>query len=227
MKKLNCLLIYIKSVLIKNKCKCKYNSETIKEDYKYLVQKDKLKYETEMSKIERTYIDTKSRLDEQNNNYNNINSCSPSLIAGDIVITNGTSFFGVAGHTGIFIAPNKILHISSYFNNPEVITVDEWVSRYNQSSYDYSDVYRPNFYTKYGVNASKWAKKMYENSKANYSLILDRSSTDPIYCSLIPWQGYKYGLGDFAVNSTATFGIITPYSLKREIKNNKYIGSLK
>ncbi len=190
-------------------------------EYKALVEKDKKRYEKKMRKIKRKYIDAKTITNDERK------FTSPLFFAsGDIVITNGTSFFGVAGHTGLFVSPTEILHISSYFNHPEIITISEWVNRYNKDALDYSDVYRPDYYITYGSNASKWARKTYENSKANYSLILDRTSTNPIYCSLIPWQGYKYGVGNFAVNSKSNYGIITPYSLRNEIVNNKYIGSL-
>ncbi len=192
------------------------SSDNINDEYLQILEEEKQLYEEKMENIERNYIDSNVAM----------NARTPYFVTGDVIITNATSSKGLTGHAGIFISPTEILHIQGPGYSPTVISINQWLSKYNTSSSHYSDVYRPGNYVTYGSNAGSWVKNTYRYSNASYQITNDRTSTNPTYCSIIPWQGYKYGIGSSAVSSSSEWGVITPYGLTDSITNNKYIGSL-
>ncbi len=162
----------------------------------------------------------------------NVNSI-PSLRKGDIIISNGTSSFGLTGHSGIAISENDILHIVGIGYTPDIISRERFYSNYIKKSSDWIKIYRPNVYL-YGSKAANWAERVYRYSNATYKINTDIYSTNETYCSKIVFQAYKFGANaEDAFNWTydsdtgyegngyyITFGIIAPYNLSSLIKSD-------
>lgn len=89
------------------------------------------------------------------------------LTAGDVLITNGTSFDGITGHAAIVVSPTEILHISGPGEKPKVVPKDEWMNEY--LSKGWVKVFRHENNT-VARKAAKWARETYENSNASYFL---------------------------------------------------------
>lgn len=246
MKKVKCLLVFMLlvgiilfvpnlSIAINNEISLKFISyeEFIKaqedgyigEDVTY---KDMLELALQDSKLE----------EELNNNdsfikvYDSRNLLSmakaPTLKAGDVIITNATSSFGLTGHAAIAINSNKILDIPAPKKLVRTQTVSSFISSYKNG---WIKVYRPTN-SAWGSKAANWAKINYENSKATYRITTDINSTKETYCSKIVFQAYKFGVGRSAFNTyfhsqgggytandyDAKRMIIPPYVLPQSLK---------
>lgn len=146
---------------------------------------------------------------EQRNSFSTMST--GKMQAGDIIITNGTSFSGLTGHAGIAISDTQILSIAGYGSKPATWSIANWEKKYHKESNSWSKVYRVNNPID-AVTAYAWAKKTYQNSNAIYDLSLNYAGTKYTYCSKIVWQAYRYGAGIHTV--TVPNGLIVlPYSL--------------
>ncbi|WP_102693686.1 C40 family peptidase [Rummeliibacillus pycnus] len=105
---------------------------------------------------------------------------------GDIIVTKNTSSYGIAGHTGIFISSNQILHTSGWKNEPYpiVFTKKQWEHRYGNSK-----VVRPKS-ASLGKKAASNAKKYFKDKKIPYSVGASLKSTKRTYCSQLVWYSY-------------------------------------
>lgn len=133
--------------------------------------------------------------------------------AGDIMITNGTSAFGLTGHAGIFLGNGTILSIAGPGSNPEALGILEWSRRYNSEPGDWTKIYRPSSIYQPSL-AESWAKNHYLNKKFSYGITTDLFSENPTYCSKIVWQAYFYasGYGQMGYKQPLT-KIALPYNL--------------
>lgn len=147
---------------------------------------------------------------EQRNSFSTMSTSK--MQAGDIIITNGTSFSGLTGHAGIAISHTQILSIAGPGSKPSVHTISDWKSRYQKTgSGNWSRVYRVSNPID-ATTAYPWAKKTYQNSNAGYNITPNYWGTKDTYCSKIVWQAYRYGAGIHTV--TVPNGLIVlPYSL--------------
>lgn len=145
---------------------------------------------------------------------------APALVRGDILISNGTSSFGLTGHAGIVVGANEILHIAGHGYVPKVIGFDSWTERYGKGKggNTKTEVYRISNWT-HRNNAADWARKTYEGSGANYSLMSSLDSFAWTYCSKIVWQAYHYGSSISLVNKPVS-DIATPYGLPDYFKSS-------
>lgn len=170
---------------------------------------------------------------EDTNTYSiNINSI-PYLKKGDIIITNGTSSFGLTGHSAIAIGGDEILHIAGPGEKPSILNRKEFYRKYIDSWYDWIKIYRP-YNSEYGKRAANWAEITYKNSNATYKINTNIFSTNETYCSKIVFQAYKFGVNtedafywtydtDTGYEGNGyyiTFGIILPYNLSSLIKSD-------
>ncbi|GEN57695.1 hypothetical protein GCM10012290_22950 [Halolactibacillus alkaliphilus] len=149
-------------------------------------------------------------------------STGPTLNKGDILVSNGTSSFGLTGHAGIAISSTQVLHISGAKNSkPLVITTKQWQDRYGivQGQKDgrtHTNVYRVGSRTN-AIRAANWAKINYQNKNYSYSISMNLPSKNPTYCSKIVWQAYD---SISAVKKPTTL-IATPYGLPGYFKTNQ------
>ena len=163
----------------------------------------------------------------------------PLLQKGDILITNGTSSYGITGHAGIAVGNDLILH-SPGKNEKETIHTDnreEFYDRYitKPDHKSWIKIYRPKNST-YGTKAANWAyNKYYGNKNVRYEINSNLLSFDTIYCSKLVWQAYRYGASDrnafndyhymdgiYPISSNyydLTSRIVTPYELDTMIKS--------
>lgn len=143
----------------------------------------------------------------------------PNLKKGDILITNGTSSFGLTGHSGIAIGEDIILHIAGPNQNPETQNRSQFYTNYIDDWNDWIKIYRP-YNSLYGENAANWAEKTYKNSNATYKINEDLYSTDETYCSKIVFQAYKFGANTpniFNEVYDENIGYYNPYELKKGV----------
>lgn len=154
----------------------------------------------------------------------------PSLAKGDVLITNGTSSYGLTGHAAIAIGSDEILSIDAPGENPSIKTRSAFYRKYKKSSSKWIKVYSPNK-SKWGKSAAQWASNNYENSNATYQINTDINGTSKTYCSKIVFQAYKFGAGRSSFNTyyhpQGEFDandydldniIILPYALPNSIK---------
>lgn len=190
------------------------------ENYQKLIELEILDsnfpYETwvEINSEERT-----NHLNSGLNNNNPMLMAAPALVRGDILISNGTSSFGLTGHAGIVVGSNEILHISGPGKVPVVISFNTWSNNYGKAKGGIinTEVYRISNWT-HRNNAADWARNKYENSGAGYNLLTSLDSFAYTYCSKIVWQAYYYGSSTPLVNFPAS-DIATPYGLPKYFKS--------
>jgi len=137
---------------------------------------------------------------------NSLDNYTPK--AGDILITNDTSYGGITGHTGIVTSSGKILH----YPNPNVGIKHETLAQWN-ARYDKTNVWRVSS-SIIANKAASWAYLNYyaTNSDAEYQINTDLYSKDPTYCSKLVWQAYYYGAGSSVIDAPLT-KIVRPYDL--------------
>ncbi len=144
-----------------------------------------------------------------------------TLNRGDILVTNGTSFAGITGHSGIAISDYEILHIPGPNHHPEVISLYDWNKTYSyKNPISWTKVYRHKNYN-IANKAAKWAKNTYKNSNATYKITAYLETTDTTYCSKLVWQAFRYG-PNTPQTELMKYGVITPYSLDDAIFNINY-----
>ena len=120
---------------------------------------------------------------------------------GDILVTNGTSSFGILGHAAIANGNNNILDIPGFGETTRQLTVKKWCQTYIDSK-GWVKVYRLKN-KKIANQAANWADYNYYSSngtskqdiKPSYSILGSRYSKDPTYCSKIVIQAYYFGTG--------------------------------
>lgn len=140
-----------------------------------------------------------------------------SLQPGDILITNGTSSWGIFGHAAIALSRTEILHIAGPGKNPEVISPSKWEELYESKGW--TRIYRHSN-SSTARSAASWASSTYRNSSAKYQITMNLASTDVTYCSKLVWQAYRYGPSKSQCNTGITSPVlILPFGLPDEIKN--------
>lgn len=120
---------------------------------------------------------------------------------GDILVTNKTSFVGIAGHSAIVIDSKHVLHTSGWKSEPypKVMTIKSWYKRYGNKV----KVVRPNN-ANLGKKAANNAKKYFKSKKIPYSLKTTLKSTKKTYCSQLVWYSY-YKAGKTFKTKSVTF----------------------
>lgn len=148
--------------------------------------------------------------------------------AGDILITSGTSAFGMLGHAAIATSNRTILDIPRPGETTRQPTPQKWINEYINKGW--VTVYRMKD-SGLAASAARWADTHYystvggsQNIYPTYDITLDLYSTNPTYCSKIVYQAYWYGTGSAPV-MYAMSGLVTPYSLIGCFKAN-YIPNL-
>lgn len=149
------------------------------------------------------------------------------MAAGDILMTNGTSSFGLTGHAAIANSSSNIIHIEGIGKKASVITKTKFINKYKDGGKNWIRVYRHKT-TSNGRKAANWAYSKYiSNQNHVYKITTNRATTSETYCSKIVWQAYYYGAGSSSVASTSLTGLITPYGLDDStIKYINHIGDL-
>lgn len=133
--------------------------------------------------------------------------------AGDILYTPSTQCTGssgckgITGHVGIVSnLTSFVYHIAGKNDTPGPIMVSDWLKKYPKTI-----VVRPKTASE-GVSAGTWARDYYSvnpGASKTYSVTSSRSlSSSTVYCSLIPYHGYKHGAG--RNTGEKTVGIIWP-----------------
>lgn len=126
--------------------------------------------------------------------YSSESSNNPGFVLqeGDILITNGASYAGIIGHSGIAIGSSNILHILKG-GSPRDISLYEWCRNYNNKREGiYTKVYR-HINKSVGREAAIWAINNYLGSDAFYFIDNDLWKTKYTYCSKLVWQAYFLG----------------------------------
>ncbi len=146
----------------------------------------------------------------------------PALKKGDILVSNGTSSFGLTGHAGIAISSSQVLHIPGKNSNPLVISTKQWQDRYGivrgqkEGNNTHTKVYRVGSTANAG-KAAEWAESNYKGKKYGYGVTTNLLSKDPTYCSKIVWQAYN----SIGAVTTPSSKIATPYGLPKYFKSNQ------
>lgn len=145
--------------------------------------------------------------------YSSESSNNPGFVLqeGDILITNGASYAGIIGHSGIAIGSSNILHILKG-GSPRDISLYEWCRNYsNKREGIYTKVYR-HINKSVGREAAIWAINNYLGSDAFYFIDNDLWKTKYTYCSKLVWQAYFFG-PEPAEAKDIIYGPIDPYEL--------------
>lgn len=145
--------------------------------------------------------------------YSSESSNNPGFVLqeGDILITNGASYAGIIGHSGIAIGSSNILHILKG-GSPRDISLYEWCRNYNNKREGiYTKVYR-HINKSVGREAAIWAINNYLGSDAFYFIDNDLWKTKYTYCSKLVWQAYFFG-PEPAEAKDIIYGPIDPYEL--------------
>lgn len=136
-----------------------------------------------------------------------------TLKTGDILISNGTSSFGITGHAAIAISSTEILHIAGFGDNPEVVSLSSWIKRYGAGKGGNSNTEVWRIASTYDANqAASWASTTYKGKKYSYNITGNLQGVDPTYCSKIVWQAYNNGPYSSQVFNPAGM-IVAPYHL--------------
>ena len=121
---------------------------------------------------------------------------------GDIFVTNTASSAGLTGHVAIANGDNHILDIPDVGSYTRQMPTDQWIHTYATDGW--VKVYRvPSQYDSVASTAGTWADTHYystsgssiQNIFASYGVTGNLYSTNPTYCSKIPYQAYYYGSG--------------------------------
>lgn len=152
-----------------------------------------------------------------------------TMKAGDIFITNGTSYNGLTGHSAIATTDNYILDAPGYTlpngkNTTRQSTLASWIQEYTASPRNGTVwVYRvPSKYDYVAQAAGTWADRHYYSTTGSatqnifpaYSVTLALHSTDPTYCSKIIYQAYYEGSGSLPfMIPKLPYDLVAPYSL--------------
>jgi len=147
-----------------------------------------------------------------------------TLKKGDVVVTNGTSSAGIAGHAGIAISSTEILSIRGTGYSPSVMKFSAWKKKYNKDTITkkrWTKVYRVAS-SSYAKEAANWAIKNYKGKNYSYQVNGYLLNVNPTYCSKIVWQSYARISKALVVQPTNATNIIYPYDL-----DNSFINSAK
>lgn len=133
------------------------------------------------------------------------------LSAGDILVTNGTSWGGITGHAGIYVGNGQIMSIAGGGSHPATIHIMEWMYKYNKAG-KWTKVYRPA--TRYrGASAAQWSLNNYNGKDYSYGITTNIFGKDPTYCSKIVWQAYWWASAAPQVGGMKKPLIVAPYDL--------------
>lgn len=197
------------------------------EDYVEGLEEGWIGDDVSFEEIQKLNNDAKALVEdlESDPNFYEVNTRSTTTFrAGDIIVTNGVKY-PIAGHAGIFIGKNTILHIAGEGYTPSTLTYTTWKGKYNTKSGTWTKVYR-NVNSNVGPQASTWAINTYYKSNAKYKITTNRRTTSETYCSKIVWQAYYYGAGSTQVKGNKyTLDLIAPYGLKNNIYNSQLLVS--
>jgi hypothetical protein len=168
------------------------------------------KNEKDLEKLKSNAI----KLDKKATAYSNF-----SIQAGDILITDATSSYGLTGHAAIAIDHDFILDIPGLNTTTREMLASDWLNQYTAHGTVW--VYRvPSAYTYVANAAATWADTHYystyggaQNIFPSYGVTLATKSLNPTYCSKIVYQAYYYGSGNLPFMIPAAATVITPYGL--------------
>ncbi|MEK4024492.1 MULTISPECIES: hypothetical protein [unclassified Sporosarcina] len=152
-----------------------------------------------------------------------LSGSTSSLVRGDILISNGSSSYGLTGHAGIVVGNDRILHIAGPGYKTNIIKFSTWTNKYGKprGGIVNTEVYRISNWTHRNA-AADWAVAKYENLGASYSLTTGLYTFNPTYCSKIVWQAYHYGPSTSLVNAPGG-PLATPYGLPTYFKSTANI----
>lgn len=188
------------------------------EEYKeFTLESMKAKHEIEATIPEQDSLTLYSSINKNN------------VYTGDIVVTNSSFSYGITGHAGFVIDNNTVLTADSDMGHPYVENFGNWISKARRKG-AWIQIIRPKdkALSTHRHIAKTWALNNYTTTKSgrpvgrtdiSYWISLNLPSTDPTYCSKIPFQAYKFGakIGhDLPSKNT----IILPYKLKDYFKDN-------
>lgn len=172
---------------------------------------------------------------DKNNNFEEVNYLRAgfSFKKGDILITNGTSYYGLTGHAAIITGSNSVLDAPGKahtvkkngknvtLNTTRQLTTRTFINKYTDDPGEWVKVYRPK-HNDIAIAAAKWADRNYYSSSGSatqkkfpkYTLATNLTSTNYVYCSKIIYQAYYYGSGNKSyVWPKLAQGIILPYDI--------------
>lgn len=109
------------------------------------------------------------------------------------------------------------MHIAGSGKKPATISLNQFKKDYLKKKGNWVKIYRSKD-SKAAVKAADWVNKNYKGKNYKYGIDMKLDKTNPTYCSKIPWQGFRYGVGDKAVY-TPGGKIITPYALPQLFKD--------
>ncbi|KXY10992.1 hypothetical protein [Bacillus sp. FSL K6-0067] len=136
---------------------------------------------------------------------------------GDILITNGTSSAGIAGHAAIANGNNHILDAPGFLNYTRQMTMQKWINEYKKDGW--VKVYRLSD-SNLAQQAASWADRTFYSSTGSsvqdkfipYFINHYLYSISPTYCSKLVFQSFYYGTGSAKVMK-AKSGFLPPFSL--------------
>lgn len=115
-----------------------------------------------------------------------------SIKSGDVLVTNSTSFGGIAGHAGIVVDPaGSVVSINGPGQLISRETFGQWKNRYANTK-----VMRNTSSSIAAQNAANWANEYYidYSYRVSYNILgILGEYTDRTYCSKIVWNAYFYG----------------------------------
>lgn len=158
-----------------------------------------------------------------------LKASSYTMQSGDIFVTNATSLGGMTGHAAIATSSNWVLDIPAVGKTTRQSTFATWKSFYKSGTVW---VYRVDSkYRDIAIKAASWADRNYYSttgsSKQNifprYGFLSGpvQFTTNPTYCSKIPYQAYWNGSGNVAFMKVRAPGfVVTPYGLVDSFSNS-------
>lgn len=180
----------------------------ILKDYNLLLSKNDLPVDVSFDEYY-TYRNTPEPTDPVSPQFRSV---AGRPMAGDMMVTNGTSSSGLTGHAGIFLANGTILSIDGYGNIPRTKTIFEWMRDTKaQNPKAWTKVYRPNSTFYRNLAAGKWGNDNVKGKNIKYGLGGGVLSTNPTYCSKIVMHCYYYANKNGENMVVPSF--ISPYAL--------------
>ncbi|WP_409323905.1 YiiX/YebB-like N1pC/P60 family cysteine hydrolase [Staphylococcus caprae] len=163
------------------------------------------------------FLQNSSQAKQQIENKSDVSTRSRfHLKAGDVLISNATSSWGLTGHAAIAISSKKILHIYGKGHHPATHSLSWFKKRYAKKG-KWMKIYRSKKHGA-GSKAARWARKHYVGKKYRYGINTHLSKRNPTYCSKIVYQAYRYGIGRKAMSSLTP--IVSPYTLPNFSSNS-------
>ncbi|MEG2848366.1 MAG: hypothetical protein RR904_06335 [Bacilli bacterium] len=160
--------------------------------------------------------------DSQTNSRRKKRSVKPSILSGDILITNSTVSSGFLGHAGIANGNEYVLDMPgarngrSKIDNNRQLRASEWFNDYNDG---WIHVYRIKNRS-LARQVGRYADRHYystngsahKNVHINYKMSPNLYDMSTAYCSKLVFCSYWYGSGSLPVMRKMT-GFVSPYAL--------------